>query len=128
MILLTYSTLTLEGRLCWVQSRMPFPVSFSDRRSARRLAKVVVEELNLVVKNQRREEVVEVVVGEGRGVYKGEGVPWGGGKGRWRGVLAGLPVRVGAAAARPVSWKETTRGKGRPAAGLRPSYPLRIFL
>lgn len=34
---------TLEGRLCCVQSRIPFPLSFKVFRNARRFARVVVD-------------------------------------------------------------------------------------
>ena len=43
VILLTYSKLTLEGRLCWMQSSIPFPLSRRVFRRARRWAKVLVE-------------------------------------------------------------------------------------
>ena len=41
--LLTNSKLTEEGRHCWVQRRMPFPLSFRVFFSFRRPARVVVE-------------------------------------------------------------------------------------
>ena len=42
MILLTYSKLTLLGKLCCVHRSMPFPLSRSVLRNALRLAKLVL--------------------------------------------------------------------------------------